>query len=375
MAPRKVLYIVSKVHKSLSLEWTAKRLKDKYDIRFILLNGGATSFEDSLIQQRISVTRITYRGKFDFPMAFVRVMLFMLRMKPHVVHAHLLDAQLVGLSCSWLAGVRMRVYTRHNSNFHHVYHHHGVRYDRLSNRLATQIISISQATDETLARLENVPKKKIVKIFHGFDWTEFEQIPGSRISAIRSKWNIPSSKPVIGVIARQIEWKGIQYIIPAFREFLNVYPDACLVLANATGPYQEVITAALSTIDSSKVVCIPFEEDVAALYRVFDLFVHVPVDQLSEAFGQTYVEALASEIPSVFTRSGVAAEFVEDRKNAIVVPFRNSVSIRGALIELWSNAELRQHLIVNGKRDVTSRFGIDRMVSSLEKLYDTSPIL
>jgi len=375
MARRKILYIVSQVHKSLALEWTATRLNGKYDLQFILLNPGTSALEDFLLHQHIPVTRIPYRGKKDFLSALAKTIFFIFRWKPHVVHAHLLDAQLIGLSSAWLARVNMRLYTRHNSNYHHVYQKRGVRYDTLSNRLATGIISISQATDETLVNWEHVPTEKIIRIPHGFDLLTFEGVSSERISRVRTKWSIPVAKPVIGVIARHIEWKGIQYIIPAFLEFSKRYPESCLVLANASGPFAKIINEMLEPVDPLKVVRIPFEEDIAALYSVFDLFVHVPVDQLAEAYGQTYVEALASGIPSVFTRSGIAAEFIEDRRNALLVPFRDSEAIAVALIHLWSNEELQKKLILNGRRDVISRFGIDQMLCSLEKLYDAAAVL
>ena len=64
---------------------------------------------------------------------------------------------------------------------------------------------------------------------------------------------------------------------------------------------------------------IVYETDMPALYKTFDVFVHVPVEPHFESFGQVYVEAMASGIPSVFTLAGAATEFVRDGENALVV--------------------------------------------------------
>ncbi|MGC4022150.1 MAG: glycosyltransferase family 4 protein [Cyclobacteriaceae bacterium] len=369
-AAKKVIYIVSQVHKSLAFEWIAEGLKKKYDLYFILLNAAGSPLEDFLSAKGIKVRRINYRGKKDFLTAFIKTFFFLVKSRPNVVHAHLLDAQLIGLSTAKLAGIKNRIYTRHNSNFHHVYHRKGILFDRLSNWLATQIVSISYATDFTLTQLENVKASKIVKIPHGFDMKIFEHVSSERRASIINKWSITDNKPIVGIIARHIEWKGIQYIIPAFKKFLNEYPSATLVLANATGPYHKIILELLESIPRERYILIPFEEDIAALYSVFDLYVHTPIDTVCEAFGQTYIEALAAGVPSVFTLSGIANEFIKHEKNALVVPFKNSDEIYESFLKLWADVSLREKLISNGRHDVISKFELSSMLTALNKLYE-----
>jgi len=367
---KKIGYIISHVQKSLAFEWIAEGLKKKYDLSFILLNAEGSPLEDFLLANGIKTQRIYYRSKKDFFTAFIKTFFFLIKSRPNIVHAHLLDAQLIGLSAAKFAGIKNRLYTRHNSNFHHVYHRKGILLDRLSNWLATQIVSISYATDFTLTQLEKVKASKIVKIPHGFDMEIFENISAERKMAIMKKWGIEDSKPIIGVIARHIEWKGIQFIIPAFKKFLNDHPSATLVLANATGPYHKTILMLLESIPRDRFVLIPFEEDIAALYSFFDLYVHTPIDPLCEAFGQTYIEALAAGVPSIFTMSGIANEFIEHEKNALVVPFKNSNAIYQSLLRLWADVSLREKLISYGRHDVISKFELPSMLAALNKIYE-----
>lgn len=370
MKKLQLIYIVSHVQKSIAFESTALALKPYYNLTFLLLNPGTSDLQKFLTDHNIPVKQIRYRDKRDLVSAFFRVFIFLVTKRPQIVHTHLFDAQLVGLTAAWLARIRCRIYTRHTSNFHHVYQKSGVKYDKLSNALSTRIISISQATDVTLLELEKVAAHKVVKIPHGFELKQFYNISQSRIDAVRKKWNIPNLQPVVGVVARFIEWKGIQFIIPAFKKFKKQHPTACLVLCNAQGPYAHTVLTMLEDIPEANKIIIPFETDMAALYRVFDLYIHTPVTPLVEAFGQTYVEALASGIPSVFTLSGIAKEFVEHKKHAWVAEFQNTDSIYTGMKTLWSDLSLRNVLIENGKQEVALRFEWADMISKLQKVYN-----
>ena len=103
--------------------------------------------------------------------------------------------------------------------------------------------------------------------------------------------------------------------------------------------------------------------------NLFDVYVHVPIDAELEAFGQTYVEALAAGIPSVFTRSGVAREFIRHEHNALLVDFQNAEQVYQAIGRLLTDAVLRDTLIKNGREDIKVPFSLETMMNKLEKLY------
>ena len=112
---------------------------------------------------------------------------------------------------------------------------------------------------------------------------------------------------------------------------------------------------------------IKFENNLFALYKLFDIYVHTPVNKEIEAFGQTYVEALVSGIPSVFTLSGVANEFIKDKENALVVDYCNSEQIYSSINKIINDDVLRKKIIAQGKEAV-KQFNLDLFISKLEKL-------
>jgi glycosyltransferase involved in cell wall biosynthesis len=94
----------------------------------------------------------------------------------------------------------------------------------------------------------------------------------------------------------------------------------------------------------------------------------VPINKEIEAFGQTYVEALAAEIPSVFTLSGIASEFVQNNNNALLVEYEDFKQIYDSIIQILVNKKLRETLIQNGRKSI-EQFKLEIFINKLEQLY------
>jgi glycosyltransferase involved in cell wall biosynthesis len=320
------------------------------------------------MEKNFKTYQIKYKGKISIPFAFFKIVFILLKEKPQIVHTHLFDASLIGLFAARICGIKKRIHTRHHSNSNKVYSPQGFKYDLFINKLSTGIVAISKNVADVLRNDEQVPAEKIYIIYHGLDMNSIEKISNERISKLRDKYKVEAKYPVIGVISRYIRLKGVQYIIPALKKILEMHPNAYLILANANGNYSDEIKKMLTEIPSENYIEIEFEEDLFAFYKVFDFYVHVPIDNKCEAFGQTYVEALASGIPSVFTLSGIANEFIINKENAIVVDYKNSEQISNALIELMHNNSLKSHTVQNGKESI-KQFDILNSINRTEAVY------
>lgn len=371
MSQTKVLYILSNIDKAIAFEWISNKInKDKFTISFILLNNTPSYLHQYLLKNGIESVELPYGGKKDIIKTFFKVLRLLRKWNPQVVHTHLFDANLIGLLAAKLLGIPKRIFTRHHSTFHHVYAPHGVKWDKLSDRLATDIIAISENVKQVLINKENTSKNKITLIHHGFDLAAFQYTNNKNVSDLKRKYNPNNKRPVIGLISRYIHWKGIHYIIPAFKEILRDYPDAILLLANAKkGDYVNEINQLLKELPPENYVEIDFEKDLFSLYQLFDVFVHTPIDGELEAFGQIYVEALAAGIPSVFTLSGIALEFIQDGQNALVVDYKNTTQIKESILRILADENLRNQLVAEGKQSA-QQFSVENMIKKLEALYE-----
>ena len=287
---------------------------------------------------------------------------------PDAVHVHLRIAGLIALLAAALAGVKERFYTRHHSTYNHEYFPKAVKQDRLINRCATRIVAPSAAVEEVLTDLEGVDPARIQFIRYGFDLDCAREVSLEAIQRMTEAYNPSGRSPVIGVVSRYERLKGVEYTVEAFRRLLVTHPDALLILAGAYGPDEDEIRKIVRALPEASYVEVEFEPDIFTLYRLLDVFVHVPIDRMIEAFGMIYVEALAAGVPSIVTLSGVATEFIEADRHALVVPYRDAGAIYEALERLLADEDLRRSLAREGSRAV-ERFGLERVVEAHARLY------
>jgi glycosyltransferase involved in cell wall biosynthesis len=354
---------ISNVTKAMEHEWFVDFTdQKKLNLEFILFNSQDSALFDYITKRGFKCRNYTLRSKLQMPVFVIYFFIELLFKRPHFVHCHLFEASLIGLLAAKLAGIKKRISTRHHSDFHHLYHPHAVKYDRWVNTWSTHIIAVSSNVANILKQREQVVDQKITIIPHGVPNALMDEaVPEDQILAVKQRYHYGAHQPVIGVVSRFVEWKGIQFIIPAFAKLLQNYPNALLVLANAGGNYTNRIDAALSQLPATSYCKIPFENDGRALFKSFDMFVHVPTNAQFEAFGQVYMEALFLKVPMVCTLSGIATELVKHNHNALVCPYSDSESIYSHLIQLLGSAELRERLTSAGAKDVR--------VLSFEKKY------
>lgn len=368
--PKKLTYIVSDMSKMVALEWICDyRNKEQTNLSFIFLNKGDSEIEQFVKQRGYSFLRIPYSGKKDLLSAIWKIYSFLRKNKTELVHCHLFDASIAGLFAALFTGVKKRIHTRHYATYHHVYFPKAVKYDRFINWLSTDIVAISQLVKNVLIEKENVPAEKVHLINHGFLIEEYDQVDANRIQAFKNKYGIISGDIVVGVVARYTMLKGIQHIIPAFVQLLRDYPDAKLLIANSHGNDEVYLRSLLADIPLKNLIEVKYERDMGALYKSLDVYVHVPIYDHIEAFGQTYVEALMAGIPSVFTLSGVAQEFIVHERNALVVPFEEAEPVYQSIKRLLEDNALYNKLAIQGKADANERFALSIMIRQLEELY------
>ncbi|MEQ8909955.1 MAG: glycosyltransferase family 4 protein [Vicingaceae bacterium] len=366
----KVVYIISKVEKAVAFEWIADAFKEKGEnIHFILLhNNFNTPIVNYLEEKGIPLSKIAFHKKLDLFRIWFQVYGLLLKLRPQLVHTHLFEGSLIGLSAAKMARIKKRVYTRHHSTYHHQYFPKAVKYDKWINALATDIVAISNNVKRVLINKEKVAPEKVSLIEHGFKLEQFQCVSQDRADRLRKKYNIKEGKTIVGVISRYFELKGVEYIVKAFKELVKQHPNVHLLLANAGGEHEAVVRAELNAIPKENYSEIKFENDLFALHKLIDIYVHVPINNEIEAFGQTYVEALASGTPSVFTLSGIANDFIKDGQNALVVEAKNSDQILAAIERYIQNPSLREKIVENGKKDV-DRFALKHMINKLFNLY------
>ena len=95
------------------------RLRERgWDVRMVMLHEnepGAWDFARALRARGVPLDAIPLRADFD-PVAFVRLAAYLLRMRPAILHTHLVHADAYGLLAGTVARVPLRFSTKHGFN-------------------------------------------------------------------------------------------------------------------------------------------------------------------------------------------------------------------------------------------------------------------
>lgn len=285
------------------------------------------------------------QSKLEIFRAFIKFMVLCRSFSPKVVVSFGQTATLIGLMGALLTSSAKRVYFRqHTSSNKSGVLSKGTTYDVLSNRLADRVIVSNINTYDYLVEEEGLPPEKLAICQFGFDQKYFAFPNKENISLLKNKYRITDADFVVGVVSRLSPIKGLEYTFTAFSEFLNLFPNSILLLANAMDAPTHILEPLTSMLPSENLRVLERETDMSAVYGCMDVLIHVPINRAVESYGLVYVEAFLSGIPTIITLSGIANEIAIDHENCLVVDYENWEEIYDALKSLRINTKLRQKL-------------------------------
>jgi len=368
-----LVYIISDVNKSLGLEWVLEKIKEKIKTRVVLINCKNTKLEKFLINNNIEYKNLIFKKKYvDTFKSIFKLIKILYVWRATIVHCHLRKASILGIFSAFFLGVKKRIYTRHHgSESKHIFSEYLI--DKLMFLMSTDILAISEITKNLTILNTPSSKKKIKILYHGFNFDYFNSLNNSKINFLRKKYNISENTFVVGAISRLVDWKNIDKIIDSFSLFNSKHNNSLLILANVNfnTKYSLKIKQKLNIIPKKNYRIIKFEEDIKHLYKIFDIFVHIPKLGDKEAFGQTYIESLLLKTPCIFSNTGVAKEFTNHLKNSYICNPNNKYSIFRGIEYLKINSFKSKFMINNGYRFVKLKFSLKGHLHHLFEIYSS----
>jgi glycosyltransferase involved in cell wall biosynthesis len=106
--------------------------------------------------------------------------------------------------------------------------------------------------------------------------------------------------------------------------------------------------------------------DARRLLPAFDIYVN---SSTSEGISLTILEAMAAGVAVVATSVGGTPEILSDGETGLLVPARNPARLSRALATLAAAPVRRRQMGSAGRKTVTDRFTMDRMVEEYAQLY------
>ena len=362
----KIVYVISFIERRLGFEEYFLELKNRnIDFQVILINRNKSDLYECLKFHGIFVEEYIYTSKKSLPKTIFKLRNHFKAYKPTHLHAHLLEAGFIAGIAGWLGRVKNRIYTRHHGDMHYIENKHGRIYDRIIHSFYSKIVCVSRSHFDYLIETENIKRKKLFIVPNFVDPSIFD-LNESNLGQIREKYLFKKENINIGINARWVEFKGLQYVLPALLEVVEKHPLVHFYLFNAKGNDKEMILKLLEKFNSESYTVVEFESEIMSVYPNFDIFIHCPVRPEAESYGLVYVEAMGSGVPCVFTLSGIAKDIVIDEFNALVVGFKSEEEISNAICRLIESEELRNKLAANAK-SVKSTF---TLVSHVDRMFE-----
>lgn len=154
-------------------------------------------------------------------------------------------------------------------------------------------------------------------------------------------------KKVILFVGRLAEVKGVPVLLKAMEQI----EDALLIIAGSGDQEEELKRLALPLGDKVRFVGKKTQEELATYYASADVFVAPSIrtkSGLEEGFGLVFLEAMASGLPVVASRSGGIPDLVHDGENGLLTEPGDPDDLAKALNRLLQDEALREVLSQNG---------------------------
>ncbi len=294
------------------------------------------------------------------------------RLRPAVIHSRNLAAfemQLVGLC---VPGAR-RVHGEHGRD---VYDLDGSnpRYMALRRLLRPFIhryITVSRDLETWLRDSVGVAGDKVRQIYNGVDRERFHPRGEHRPGLLPGGF-LPDDAVVIGTVGRLVEVKDQRTLVQAFADLVDSDPGLrarLRLLIVGDGPLRGALEAQAEALGVSDLLWLPGDrDDVAVLLREIDVFV---LPSLAEGISNTVLEAMASGLPVIATRTGGNPELVEDGVNGRLFPVGDAQALAAQLAQLARDPSARQVMGGQSRARVDAQFNWTRAVDEYLSVYDS----
>jgi glycosyltransferase involved in cell wall biosynthesis len=336
----------------------ARELKKKsYPFKFYVQPGSPLHVK--ALEDDLPVIPLKMRSETD-AWAILRLASGMKRHRCRLVHFHDAHSVAVGTAAASIAKVPMRVISR-NVDF-------PIKKNFLSQMKYTKnidvIIAVSQGIKKVL--VDGGIDPSLVKVIpDGIDYSPFEQATSSQY--LRRELNFGAEDFLVGIIAHLADHKGHKYLIRA-TEILKEKAPRIRVIIVGEGPLRmELDRLVKQTHVEDIVFFLGFREDVPQILASLDLFV---LSSYLEGMGSSILDAMASRLPVVATKTGGIPEVVVNGETGLLVPPRSPVALAKAILKIYGNRELGSRLGQKGYELVHLKFSAEAMAAKVIREYE-----
>ncbi|MFN2468561.1 MAG: glycosyltransferase family 4 protein [Gaiellaceae bacterium] len=325
-----------------------------WNVRLLMLHEhepGAWDFAREVEARGVPLDAIPLTADVD-PLAFLRLVGYLARHRPRILHTHLVHADAYGQLAGTLARVPVRLSTKHGFNEFR----EGRAFafgDRAVASLAHVHVAISRGLARYLAETEGFDED-------GFEIVHYGITPGAAASPYAG------DVPRLLCVGRLIPIKGHIVLLRAFAEARAPIPELELEIAGR-GPLEPALRALVKDLGLSGAV--RFLGHVSPIQGAIERSTAVVVPSMGEGFGMVALEAMERARPVIAAAIGGLGELVRDGETGFLVDPGEAEPLRRAIVELAGNLPRAAEMGAAGRRRALGDFLERRCTDRTELLY------
>ncbi len=176
-----------------------------------------------------------------------------------------------------------------------------------------------------------------------------------QIKALKSELGIKDDENVLITTSRLVQKNAVGDIIDS----MSFLPKNTKLLILGIGSQEDFLKEKVSLLKLEDRVAfvgfVPYK-DIPLYLSISHVFIR---PSLSEGFGNSFIEAMASGIPVVATKVGGIVDFLIDNQTGFFCEVKNPKSIADKVNLILSNSDLRSEVIENAKKMVKEKYDWD----------------
>jgi glycosyltransferase involved in cell wall biosynthesis len=284
--------------------------------------------------------------------------------KPTIVHSHTPKAGIVGMMGAWLARVPIRLHTVAGMPLMEAT---GAKrklldlVEKMTYGFATKVYPNSQGLYDFIVEGNYAKPKKLHVIANGssngIDTSFFSlnTVSEETKQQLRQELGIKDNDFLFVFVGRMVGDKGLNELIAAFPTIHEKNPNAHLLLV---GNFERELDPLLSQTEEvisnhPNIHAVGFKSNVKDYFAISDALVF---PSYREGFPNVVMQAGAMGLPSIATDINGCNEIIEEGTNGIIIPPKDVIALKNAMLEMIENKELYNHLKSNAREMITSRY-------------------
>jgi glycosyltransferase involved in cell wall biosynthesis len=283
-----------------------------------------------------------------------------------LLHTHDFYTNIFGMTAGLLAGLKVRVASRRETNG--MRSRGQQRAQRFAYSLAHQIVANAHSVKQTL--IEEGVKANSISVVHNGINLERVMTPGKicREETLRALGVADSSKRFVTIVANmRHDVKDYPMFLRAAQLVSRAAPGVAFLLAGE-GQLQESLKLLAGQLDiGDSTFFLGRSENIGELLNVSDVCV---LSSKAEGFSNSILEYMAAGRPVVATDVGGAKEAIVENETGYTVPSGNDELMAERIISLLRDPAKARSMGEQGRRVVSEKFSSQALLRSTEGLYE-----